>query len=304
MRNFPENLARYVRKNQRFFFDLVLQGQRFGNAFSEIGTKSVVDVRTRLEKSGSGYVLNGRKFYSAGALLADWIPVIAKDENDHTAIAFVEQGAEGLTLFDDWTSFGQRTTASGTTILENVKVRPEHVIQHYLAFERPTTMGAIAQIIQAAVDVGIAKAAVRDTITFVRGQTRPWIDSNVEQGYEDPLLLYNFGNVVLQVHAAEALLRRAGEYIDRAIPDLNETSVAEASIAVAEAKAQATEASLLATNKLFELAGTKSTLQEYNYDRHWRNARAHTLHDPVRWKYYAVGNYFLNNVLPPRHPWL
>ena len=85
---------------------------------------------------------------------------------------------------------------------------------------------------------------------------------------------------------------------------MEEAKVVEALIAVAEAKALATEASLLATNKLFELAGTKSTLKEFNNDRHWRNARAHTLHDPVRWKYYAVGNYFLNGVNPPRHPWL
>jgi SfnB family sulfur acquisition oxidoreductase len=292
-------------EQKRFFFDLVLQGKRFGNAFSEIGTKSVTDVRTRLEKSGDGYVLNGRKYYSAGALLAHWIPVIAANDQGKTVIAFVERNAEGLTLLDDWTSFGQRTTASGTTILENVKVKPEHVIPHYLAFERATPMGAVAQIIQAAVDVGIAQAAVRDTIYFVRNHTRPWVDSNLEHGYEDPLTIYNFGNVQIQVHAAEALLRRAGEFIDQAnASGLEETKVVEASIAVAEAKALATEASLLATNKLFELAGTKSTLQEFNYDRHWRNARAHTLHDPVRWKYYAVGNYFLNNVNPPRHPWL
>ncbi|PLZ90203.1 SfnB family sulfur acquisition oxidoreductase [Fischerella muscicola CCMEE 5323] len=292
-------------EQKRFFFDLVLQGKRFGNAFSEIGTKSVTDVRTRLEKSGDGYVLNGRKYYSAGALLAHWIPVIAANDQGKTVIAFVERDAEGLTLLDDWTSFGQRTTASGTTILENVKVKPEHVIPHYLAFERATPMGAVAQIIQAAVDVGIALAAVRDTIYFVRNHTRPWVDSNLEHGYEDPLTIYNFGNVQIQVHAAEALLRRAGEFIDEAnASGLEETKVVEASIAVAEAKALATEASLLATNKLFELAGTKSTLQEFNYDRHWRNARAHTLHDPVRWKYYAVGNYFLNNVNPPRHPWL
>ncbi|MFN6561571.1 MAG: SfnB family sulfur acquisition oxidoreductase [Nostoc sp. ChiSLP01] len=292
-------------EQKRFFFDLVLQGKRFGNAFSEIGTKSVTDVRTRLEKSGDGYVLNGRKFYSAGALLAHWIPVIASNEEGKTVIAFVERDAEGLTLLDDWSSFGQRTTASGTTILENVKVKSEHVIPHYLAFERATPMGAIAQIIQAAVDVGIAKAAVRDTIDFVRKHTRPWVDSNLEHGYEDPLTIYNLGQVQIQVHAAEALLKRAGEFIDRAnASGLEEAKVVAASIAVAEAKALATEASLLATNKLFELAGTKSTLQEFNYDRHWRNARAHTLHDPVRWKYYAVGNYFLNNVNPPRHPWL
>jgi SfnB family sulfur acquisition oxidoreductase len=291
-------------EQKRFFFDLVLQGKRFGNAFSEIGTKSVTDVQTRLERSGSGYILNGRKFYSSGALLADWIPVVARNDEDKTVVAFVERGAEGLTLIDDWSSFGQRTTASGSTILENVKVPAEYVIPHYLAFERPTAMGPIAQIIQAAVDVGIAKAALKDTIDFVRRHTRPWIDSDVEHGYEDPLIIYNVGNLQIQVHAAEELLRRAGEFIDRAIANSTEASVAEASIAVAEAKAFAAEISLLTTNKLFELAGTKSTLQEFNYDRHWRNARTHTLHDPVRWKYYAVGNYFLNNVNPPRHPWL
>jgi SfnB family sulfur acquisition oxidoreductase len=292
-------------KQKKFFFDLVLQGKRFGNALKEIGTKSVLDVRTRLEGHGSDYVLNGRKYYSAGALLADWIPVIAQNDEGNTIVAFVERDAAGITLLDDWTSFGQRTTASGTTILENVQVPQEYVIPHYLAFERATVMGAIAQIIQAAVDVGIAKAAVRDTIYFVRNHTRPWVDSNLEKGYEDPLTLYNLGNVLIQVHAAEALLRRAGEFIDRANDSgLEEAKVVEASIAVAEVKALATEASLLATNKLFELAGTKSTLQEFNYDRHWRNARAHTLHDPVRWKYYAVGNYFLNGVNPPRHPWL
>jgi SfnB family sulfur acquisition oxidoreductase len=282
----------------------VLQGKRFGNAFSEVGTKSVTDVQTRLVRSGSGYILNGRKFYSSGALLADWIPVVARNDDDKTVVAFVERDAEGLTVIDDWSSFGQRTTASGTTILENVQVKEEHVIPHYLAFERPTTMGAIAQIIQAAVDVGIASAALKDTIHFVRNHTRPWIDSGVERGYEDPLLIYKVGELQIQLHAAEAILRRAGEFVDRAVEDMTEANVAAASIAVAESKALAAEAAISITNKLFELAGTKSTLNQFNYDRHWRNARTHTLHDPSRWKYYAVGNYYLNGVNPPRHPWL
>ncbi|MBW4592355.1 MAG: SfnB family sulfur acquisition oxidoreductase [Brasilonema angustatum HA4187-MV1] len=291
-------------EQKRFFFDLVLQGKRFGNAFSEIGTKSVLDVQTRLQKSGDGYVLNGRKFYSSGALVADWIPVIARNDDDKTVIVVVEAGTPGLNVIDDWSSFGQRTTASGTTIIENVKVSEEQVIPHYLAFERPTTQGPIAQIIQAAVDVGIAKAALRDTLHYVRNYARPWIDVELEHGYEDPLTIYNIGNLVIQVHAAEELLRRSGEYIDRANADSTDTTVAEASIAVAEAKAIAAEAAILTTNKLFELAGTKSTLQQYNLDRHWRNARTHTLHDPARWKYYAVGNFYLNGVNPPRHPWL
>ena len=76
--------------------------------------------------------------------------------------------------------------------------------------------------------------------------------------------------------------------------------MAQASIAVAEARAISTEASLNIASKLLELAGSRGTLAHHNLDRHWRNARTHTLHDPVRWKYHAVGNYYLNDTLPPR----
>jgi alkylation response protein AidB-like acyl-CoA dehydrogenase len=55
---------------------------------------------------------------------------------------------------------------------------------------------------------------------------------------------------------------------------------------------------------LFELAGTRSTLAEHGLDRHWRNARVHTLHDPVRWKFHAIGNHALNGVNPPVHAWI
>ena len=74
-------------------------------------------------------------------------------------------------------------------------------------------------------------------------------------------------------------------------------------IVVAEAKILTTEIAILATNKLHELGGTRSTLAQYNLDRHWRNARTHTLHDPVRWKYFHVGNYALNGISPPSHAW-
>ena len=54
------------------------------------------------------------------------------------------------------------------------------------------------------------------------------------------------------------------------------------------------------TNALFELSGTASMDEKYDLDRHWRNARIHTLHDPARWKQFHVGNWFLNGIAPPR----
>ncbi|VVE34638.1 SfnB family sulfur acquisition oxidoreductase [Pandoraea iniqua] len=105
----------------------------------------------------------------------------------------------------------------------------------------------------------------------------------------------------MRLRAADALIARAARVVDAAQQQPDEDSVAAASVAVAQAKALSTTASLLASTKLFELSGTGATLADQGLDRFWRNARTHTLHDPVRWKYHAVGNYVLNGVRPPRH---
>ncbi|WP_193394109.1 acyl-CoA dehydrogenase family protein, partial [Aquitalea pelogenes] len=79
-------------EQQRYFFDLVLRGQRYGNAFSEAGGKTVLDIQTTIRRDGDEYVLNGRKFYATGALYAHWVPVLAVDEEGKALLAFVEQG--------------------------------------------------------------------------------------------------------------------------------------------------------------------------------------------------------------------
>ena len=162
-------------------------------------------------------------------------------------------------------------------------------------------MGPVGQIIHAAVDIGIGRAALADTIDFVKRHSRPWIDSGQDRASDDPYTIAQIGELTIRQHAADALLPRAGRAVDRAVADPNEETVALASVAVAEAKALATEAALASANKLHELAGTRSTLAVHNLDRHWRNVRTHTLHDPVRWKYAAIGNYYLNGANPPRH---
>jgi SfnB family sulfur acquisition oxidoreductase len=288
---------------KRFYFEQVLSGKRFGNAFSEAGTKNVMDFQTRITPDGDAFRVNGKKFYSTGALFAHFIPTAALNEEKKGLLVLIPRDTPGLTVVDDWDGFGQRTTASGTVLLENVRVERDWIVPAYQAYDRPTLTGPVSQIIQAAIDAGIGRTAIRETIEFVRTKARPWIDSNVETASEDPLTISQVGDLEIRLHAAEALLQRAARFLDEAEEVPSETTVARVATAVAEAKILTTEIAILATNKLFELAGTQSTLAKYNLDRHWRNARTHTLHDPVRWKYYAIGNYYLNNVNPPRHPW-
>ncbi|MGH8780120.1 SfnB family sulfur acquisition oxidoreductase [Paraburkholderia sp.] len=292
-------------EQKRFFFGEILNGRRFGNGFSEKGTKHVLDLKTRVRRDGDQYVVDGTKFYSTGALFAHYVPVLGLDDDRKGWLAYIPKGTPGLSVIDDWSGFGQRTTASGTVVLENVRVPASHVFPAHRVSDFPTLNGPISQIIQAAIDAGIARAAVDDTLTFVRTRSRPWIDSKVERASDDPLTLREIGHLHIQLHAAEALLERAARTLDdiAAQHDTSEDDVARASVAVGEAKVLTTEIALLASEKLFELAGTQATLAEHNLDRHWRNARTHTLHDPVRWKYHLVGNYYLNGVKPARHPW-
>ncbi len=287
-------------EQQRRLYAEALAGRRFGNALAELGTKTALERNTRLRHDGARYRIDGRKFYATGALYAQRIPTLAVDDDGIAQLAFVPRQAPGLQVIDDWTGFGQRTTGSGSVVFDNVPVEADDVVPFQAAFDRPTTLGPFAQILHAAIDTGIARAAYEDTLAFVRSNARPWIDAGVDRASDDPLTLNAVGRLAIHLHAAEALLERAGESLDHAQATPDAETVAAASIAVAEARAIATEASLAAGSKLLELSGSRATLAEYNLDRHWRNARTHTLHDPVRWKYHAVGNYYLNDALPPR----
>lgn len=290
-------------------FGEVLAGRRLANAQSEAGSKTVADIRTCLRGSRhEGYVLDGEKFYCTGSLLAHWLTVLAKDDHGRTQVAILPADTHGVTIVDDWAGMGQRTTASGTVKLERVAVAPEMVVPHHRMFERPQVYGARAQLIHTAIDVGIARGALQDACEFVRTASRPWFEAEVQHACDDPLLIQRVGELAIGVRAAQALLDEAARTIDAVERDgvdeagsLSEDDAARASIAVATAKAFADRVSVESASALFELAGTRSAANDLNLHRHWRNARTHTLHDPVRWKLQHIGRYTLNGTLPPQH---
>ncbi|MET7764558.1 SfnB family sulfur acquisition oxidoreductase [Streptomyces sp. NPDC005393] len=287
---------------QAFFFGEVLAGKRFGNAQSEAGTKHLQDIRTRLEPHADGsYTLTGVKHYSTGALFADWIPVLARAEDDELYVAYVPRDAPGLTVVDDWDGMGQRTTASGTVRLDAVPVPADRVVPHHLTFRGPQLHGALAQLLHAAIDAGIASGALAEAVTFVRTKSRPWFESGFDTAAEDPLLIQRFGELAIQVRAAEALVAAAARAVDTARDGLTDDTAAEASIAVATAKVSAANAAVETGSALFEVSGTRSALHALGLHRHWRDARTHTLHDPARWKVQHIGRHVLNGTPPPRH---
>ena len=294
------------RDQQRELLSAVREGARFGNAQAEAGTRTPDQIRTSIVPDGGGYVITGEKFYCTGAWFAHIIPVLARGQDGAAYAVFVPRTARGLTVLDDWAGLGQRTTASGTVRLEGVRVGPGAVVARDPVFGGPTTYGAFAQLMHAAIDAGIARGALDEAAAFVRAKARPWFEAGVDKAADDPLLVQRAGELAVTVRAAETLLADAGRQLDaaegeRAAGRLDAQQTGAASIAVAIAKAAADRAAVDAASALFELGGTRSAAAGLNLDRHWRNARTHTLHDPVRWKLQHIGRWTLTGTPPPRH---
>ncbi|MBT9516026.1 MAG: monooxygenase [Methyloversatilis discipulorum] len=281
-----------------FFSRELLAGKRLGNALAEVGGKNKFDQKTRIETDAEGKLrLNGSKFYATGSYLADWISVSARGADGTPGGALVARNAPGVTALDDWHAFGQRHSVSGTILFDNVEVDPS--IQSPRRGPPTRTGLTFPQILHAAIDTGIAAGALAAAIDYLNTHSRAWVESGVEHPNQEPLIINRIGQYAVAVRTAEVALRYAADVFDQhnARPDDHDLAT-ELILAVATARAKSDEASLFIGSDLFSLLGASSSLEKWNLDRFWRDARVHTTHDPIRWRLQHVGNFYLNGVDP------
>ncbi|MEV0771747.1 SfnB family sulfur acquisition oxidoreductase [Nocardia salmonicida] len=325
------NLLRLAgtRAQRRDYFGKVLAGARIANAQSERSGATVAESATVLRPVDGAvgdpggarrFVVEGTKFYCTGSLFADVLAVLTRLDDPQGIsriapgeyVAFVPALEPGVRIIDDWDALGQRTTGSGTVEFDAVEVGHEQLVARASAVNAPTGYGAFAQLLHAAIDAGIARGALEAAAEFVRTRSRPWFEAQVANAADDPLVVQRFGELAVAVSAAESTLIAAGAAVDAAVrpgviaegedPVAHlESAGARASIAVATAKILADRAANEVSAAIFEVGGTRSAASEHRLDHFWRNARTHTLHDPVRWKYQHIGRAVLHNRPPPLH---
>ena len=299
----PEQKSHYSQR--------LLRGARIANAQAERNGPTAADVATTLTPADGHFRVDGTKYYCTGSAFADILTVLTKlNDPDGVSgltegqyVAFLPADTAGVQILDDWDALGQRTTASGTIVFDGVTVASRELIARAAAVNAPTGYGAFAQLMHAAIDLGIARGALEAAAQFAREKTRPWFEAGVDRAIDDQLLIQRFGELAVTVRAAEMAFAVAGEALDAALgAEPNAERAAEASLAVATAKILADDAGNEVSSALFEVCGTRSTATELNLGHFWRNARTHTVHDPIRWKYQHIGRALLHGTPPPLHP--
>lgn len=210
--------------------------------------------------------LHGRLRAEPGALLADRLRVPARDAQGRLWHTWIPQGAAGVRVDGAAALFGLRSAAPGLLVLDQVAVAET---DRTAPFDGHAA-DRLARLLDTAIDVGLAQAATEDAADFVRERARPWMDAGVARAADDPLLVHDFGQLRIALHAAQALLHEAAQ----ATPE-------DADAALDAAAAQAARTALHTGEKLLELAGSSATRAVHRLDRHWRNARVRQLQDPA-----------------------
>jgi alkylation response protein AidB-like acyl-CoA dehydrogenase len=282
----------------------IAAGETVGAAISERTGSTHNTVAITPDGTNGQWLLNGEKYYSTGALYADWINVTAHDGQDDVHL-LVRGDAPGVARLDDWDGFGQRLTASGTTRFDNVRVERDQILHRFKASEprRNTIVTAFYQAVHLATLAGIARAVLRDGVAFVQGRTRTFGVPGRSSPRDNPLVHRVVGRLASLAFAAESVVDAVSAALEnvhraraegRATPD----DYIALDIQVYQAQQIVIEQVLEASTLLFEVGGASATSEARRLDRHWRNARVIASHNPAIQREAAVGDFHLNGTAP------
>jgi alkylation response protein AidB-like acyl-CoA dehydrogenase len=271
----------------------------WGNAVNPLDTRLVATATT-----DGGFRLNGQKGFCSGTRGSQMMTVSAHDPQTGKPIfAVVPTTRDGITVNEDWNPIGQRQTDSGSVSFAQVKIEADEVLHRSEAPPTPhaTLRTLVSQLVLTNLFVGIAQGALEEARRYVTQNGRPWISSGVEKATDDPYLIQRFGEMRLQTVSAEALTERAAQALENAWQKgaaLSAEERAHVALATSEAKILAHRAALEVSQNLFDACGARATHAPLALDRFWRNARVHTLHDPLDYRVRDVGRYALSGTLP------
>ena len=275
----------------------------WGNALNPL------DKRATVVEHDGGYVLHGPKSYCSGSVGSDYLLASGWHAASQSAVVLVvPSNRAGVTIVPDWNAFGQRQTDSGTVQFDQVMVRADEVLQGP-GVQRSTLSSLrtlVSQLILTNLYLGLATGAFEEARTQIRDHTRPSFFSSAASASQDPFIQHRIAELWLLLKPATLLADDAARQLDAAWAlgsALSDAQRGEVAIAVSEAKALAHKASLEVSSQFFELTGARATSLSLGLDRFWRNARVHTLHDPIDYKLRDLGRYLLDGQFPEPTPY-
>lgn len=270
----------------------------WGNALNPL------DERTVATPQDGWHAFTGQKSFCSGALDSQMLVASALHaQTRQLLVAAVPTARSGIQAAPDWDNMGQRQTDSGSVTFEKVRVEDAELLTDPGPLSTPFAClrPLVAQLVLANVYLGIAENAFEDARRYTLHEARPWPASPAAQAGDDPYVLAHYGEFWVGLEGVRALADRAAGRLDEAWrrgEQLDAATRGEAAVAIAAAKVAATRVGLDLCTRMFDVAGARATHGGLRLDRHWRNLRTQSLHDPTDYKLRELGEWALKRQHP------
>lgn len=254
------------------YLPILCEGTKLGAfALSEPQAGSdVAGLKTRAEREGDEFVINGSKIYITNAIVADVFVVFARslDIPGYKGLsAFVVPGdAPGLHVLPKERKMGIVASPTSAMTFENVRIPADHLIGNEgegfkIALE---TLNS-GRITVAAQGVGIAQAAFDDALKF----------SKEREQFNQPISKFQSIQMMLADMSTGILSSRLMYYHASRLKDDGKPYAKEAAMA----KLQASETATFVTHKAIQIFGGGGFLKDFEVERYYRDARVTEIYE-------------------------
>jgi len=268
----PVLLAGNAEQKERFLKPLTERPALAAFALSEPGNGSdAAALKTRAERVGDYYVLNGTKMWISNAAEADWTVVFAtfNPELRHKGVValVVERDREGVSFNKIHGKMGQRAAPTYEVVLEDVRVPVENRLgEEGEGFKIAMLTLDKTRIPVAAGSVGVARRALEEAAKYAKEREafgRPIIDFQAIQ--------FKLADMMIGLETARMYTLYAAWLADRGDP--------RHIYASAIAKAYASEIAFNAANEAIQIHGGYGYVNDFPVEKLLRDVKLNQIYE-------------------------
>ena len=225
------------------------------------GGSNLFALKTKAEKVGDEWILNGRKRFISNATRSDWYTVLARTGEKTLALFAVNKEDPGVTFGALESKMGIKGSPTADVILENCRI-PEHRVvgEPDKGYQYITDSLTWTRILIGAQALGIAQGALDQTVKYTA--EREQFGETVSRFQ---MVRGMVADMATEIEAGRALLYRAAEAVDNG-------ETAARSLA-AMAKLFCSDTAMRTTTTAVQLHGGAGYLTDFPVERMMRDAK-------------------------------
>ena len=256
-------------QRERFLPSLTSMEHFASYCLTEPGAGSdAASLRTRAERDGDHYVLNGSKAFISGGGSSDvYVCMVRTGEAGPKGISciVVEKGTPGLSFGKQEHKLGWKSQPTSAVIFENCRVPVANRIGAEGEGFRIAMKGLDGGRLNiAACSIGGARFCLEQAVAYTAERKQFGKPLNAFQS-----LQFKLADMATELDAARLMLHRAASSLDAASP--------EATMHCAMAKRFATDIGFQVVNEALQLHGGYGYIKEYPIERYFRDLRVHQI---------------------------